>query len=55
MTTLGFVTIPSLNIMSFAAAGGWFSATFALSRLIPRKAKAQALVEERIRDEKKSK
>ena len=37
------------------AAGGWFCSTFALSRLIPRKAQAQAMVEERIKEDKKSK
>ena len=55
LTSLGVVNIPRLNIMSMVAAAGWFSATFSLSRIIPRKAQAQAVVEKRIQNDKKTK
>lgn len=55
LTTLGFVNIARLNIWSLIAAGGWSAATFTLSQIIPRKKEAQAMVEERIQDEKKTK
>eukprot|EP00977_Amphora_coffeiformis_P013500 scaffold3571_cov176-Amphora_coffeaeformis.AAC.16 len=55
LTSLGVVNIPRLNVMSLAAAAGWFSATFSLSQIIPRKAQAQAVVEKRIQNDKKTK
>lgn len=55
LTSLGVVNMPRLNIMSLVAAAGWFSATFSLSQIIPRKAHAQAVVEERIQEDKKTK
>lgn len=56
LTTLGLVNIPRLNALSMVAAAGWTAATFSLAKLIPRKAQAQALVEERIQeDSRKSK
>jgi ATP/ADP translocase len=47
--------VTSLNVMSLVAAMGWFGATVSLSRLIPRKQVAQAVVEERFQNDKKSK
>lgn len=45
-------TIATLNVMSLVAALGWWGATISLSRLIPRKQVAQAVVEERLEDKK---
>jgi hypothetical protein len=59
MTTLGWVrNVGILNIFSLVAAGGWCTATFTLSRLLPRKAQAQRTVEARLQrqeEDKKSK
>lgn len=41
--------------MSLTAAGAWLAAAFSISQIIPRKAEAQAMVQDRIQDEKKTK
>jgi hypothetical protein len=47
---MGWATIPRLTNLSLVAAIGWFAATNSLANLLPRKAQAQAMVEQRIQD-----
>ena len=55
LTSLGLLqNMAHLSVMSLVAAGGWSASTIVLSRLIPRKAQAQAMVEERLQRDKKS-